>query len=268
MASFRENGFVVVPDLLRPDELDQFGACVDAAVARRRRGDTRSLAEKSRYEQSFQQCMNLWEDCPDVRPLSFHQGIAETAARLLGVAALRLWHDQALYKEPGGRETDAHQDHPYWPIAESDNITAWIPFDGSTLESGAMGYVPGSHRFGLSRFVNIFGTKEPYDLVNGPEARGVDPVFVEVPRGSVAFHHGRTIHLARPNRSGRPRRVHTMIFFADGSTRGTSAPHFSVDRASIAVGDPIASPATPVAWPRSQGDLPEPPGDTPFFLRA
>ena len=116
----------------------------------------RTLAEKSRYEQSFTQCQNLWEDCPDVRPLTFHPLIAETAARLLGVDAVRLWHDQALYKEAGGRETDPHQDHPYWPIVETDTITAWIPFDGSTLETGAMGYLPGSHRLGVREFVDIF----------------------------------------------------------------------------------------------------------------
>ena len=88
-----------------------------------------------------------------MRPLTFHPRLAETAARLLGVDAVRLWHDQALYKEPGGRETDPHQDHPYWPIVETNTITAWIPFDGSTLESGAMGYLPGSHRLGLREFV-------------------------------------------------------------------------------------------------------------------
>ena len=104
----------------------------------------RALAEKTAYEQSFQQCMNLWEDCPEVRPLTFHPRLGEAAARLAGVPALRVWHDQALYKEPGGRETDAHLDQAYWPIRETDTITAWIPFDGSKLESGAMGYLPGS----------------------------------------------------------------------------------------------------------------------------
>ncbi len=140
---FRRDGFVVVPDLLSADELAHFGAAVDEGVARRSRHDARTLAEKSRYEQSFTQCQNLWEDCPEVRPLTFHPVIAEAAARLLGVEAIRIWHDQALYKEAGGRETDPHQDHPYWPIVETDTITAWIPFDGSTLETGAMGYLPG-----------------------------------------------------------------------------------------------------------------------------
>ena len=136
---FRREGFVVVPDLLRADELARFGMAVDEGVARRTRLDTRALGEKSRYEQSFTQCQNLWEDCPEVRPLTFHPLITETSARLLGVDAIRIWHDQALYKEAGGRETDPHQDQPYWPIVETDTITAWIPFDGSTLANGAMG---------------------------------------------------------------------------------------------------------------------------------
>ncbi len=155
---FRRDGFVVVPGLLSADERRRYGSAVDEAVGARSKHDTRALAEKSRYEQSFIQCQNLWEDGAEVRPLTFHAGLAETAARLLGVDAVRLWHDQALYKEPGGRETDPHQDQPYWPIVETNTVTAWIPFDGSTLESGAMGYLPGSHRLGLREFVNIFAT--------------------------------------------------------------------------------------------------------------
>ena len=62
---FWRDGFVVVPDLLTADELARFGAAVDEGVARRSRHDTRTVAEKSRYEQSFIQCQNLWEDCPE-----------------------------------------------------------------------------------------------------------------------------------------------------------------------------------------------------------
>ena len=127
------------------------------------------------------------------------------AARLLGVDAIRLWHDQALYKEPGGRETDPHQDQPYWPIEEADTITAWIPLDGSTMENGAMGYLPGSHRLGIRKFVNIF-FGPPEDVLASDGLRGVQPVYVEVPPGGVAFHHGLTFHLARPNMTDRPRR--------------------------------------------------------------
>ena len=257
--TFVRDGFVVVPDLLTTDELVRFGAAVDEGVARRSRHDARTVAEKSRYEQSFIQCQNLWEDCDEVRPLTFHPLITETAARLLGVAAVRIWHDQALYKEAGGRETDPHQDQPYWPIVETNTITAWIPFDGSTLESGAMGYLPGSHRLGVREFVDIF-TGSGDDPLARDELAGSQAVFVEVPPGSVAFHHGLTFHLAKPNRTGTVRRVHTAIYFADGSTRGAGRfPHPSVERAGIAMGAVIASDVTPIAWPRPDGGPPLPP---------
>lgn len=256
---FNRNGFVVVPDLLTEEELDRYGRAVDDAVARRKRYDKRAVAEKTLYEQSFIQCMNLWEDTPAVLPLTFHPLIGETAATLLGVKAIRLWHDQALYKEAGGRETEPHQDQPYWPMAETDTITAWIPFDGSTHASGSMGYVPGSHKVGLRRFVNIFTADGKEELLQRPELKSTPPVFVEVPRGAVAFHHGLTVHLAKPNTSGRVRRVHTMIMFRDGSTRKGMFPHFCVERPAIADGAPIASDLTPIIWPRPAGDLPKPP---------
>jgi len=256
--AFARDGFVVIPDLLTIEELDHFEPLVTEAVARRQSHDHRALAEKSRYEQSFVQSINLWEDTPGVRPLTFHPRVAAAAAALLRADAVRLWHDQALYKEAGGRLTDPHQDQPYWPIAEPRTVTAWIPFDGSTLDNGAMGYIAGSQRSGLRKFVNIF-FGQPDDLLTEPELAGVEPTFVEVPRGSVAFHHGLTAHLALANQTDQVRRVHTMIYFADGCTRGSPFPHFSVDRDGIEVGHPIAGKVTPIAWPRPAGDLPPTP---------
>ena len=255
VAAFERDGFVVVPDLLTSEELDHYGRVVTEAVAARTAADTTPLAQKSRYQQSFVQCMNLWEDHPQVAPLTFHPRVGQAAAELLGVPAVRLWHDQALFKQPGGRPTDAHQDHPYWPIQETASVTAWVPFEGSTLASGAMAYLPGSHTIGLRRFVNIF-FGDPEDLLAHPEVAGIEPVLVEVPKGSVAFHHGLTVHLANPNTTDRPRAVHTMIYVPDGSTRGYPYPHFSVDRSAIEVGQPIDGDATPIAWPRPEGDLP------------
>ncbi len=260
--AFERDGFVVVPGLLGDDELDRYAGLVTDAVAVRTVEDTTPLEEKSRYQQSFVQCMNLWEDHAAVRPLTFHPKLGQAAAELLRVPAIRLWHDQALYKQPGGRPTDAHQDHPYWPMKETSSVTAWIPFEGSTLASGAMAYLPGTHTIGLRKFVNIF-FGEPEDILSDPEVAGVEPVFVEVPKGSVAFHHGLTVHLANPNTTDRARAVHTIIYFPDGHTRGHPFPHFSVDRNGIEVGQPIDGDATPLVWPRE--DLPEPPA-TPISI--
>ncbi len=255
--TFERDGFVVVPDLLTAAELDRYGDAVTAAVEDRTRHDTTPLEQKSRYQQSFVQCMNLWEDHPDVAPLVFHPRVGQAAAELLGVEAVRLWHDQALYKRAGGRVTDPHQDHPYWPILETASVTAWIPFEGSTTASGAMSYLPGSHAIGLRKFVNIF-FGEPEDILTDPEIADLEPVLVEVPRGGVAFHHGLTVHFASANRTDRDRAVQTMIYFPDGSTRGYAFPHFAVERSGIEVGAVIDGDVTPIAWPRP-ADVPIPP---------
>jgi ectoine hydroxylase-related dioxygenase (phytanoyl-CoA dioxygenase family) len=146
-------------------------------------------------------------------------------------------------------------------MKETASVTAWIAFEGSTVASGAMAYLPGSHKIGMRKFVNIF-FGEPEDILADEELRGIEPVHVEVPKGSIAFHHGLTVHLAEPNTTDRDRAVHTIIYFADGNTRGYPFPHFAVDRGGVEVGEPIASDVTPIAWPRPDGDLPAPPPST------
>jgi len=264
--AYERDGFVVIEGLVTEAELDRFEPLVTEAVRVRSDPDSRALPERSLYEQSFQQCINLWEDFPALRPLVFHPRVGQAAAELLGVEVVRLWHDQALYKRAGGRDTDAHQDQPYWPIAETDTITAWIPLQGSTIESGAMAYLPGSHRTGLRKFQNIFTADDVKEFLASPEIAEIDPVWVEVPRGGVAFHSGLTVHMAKPNVTGTDRAVQTMIMFADGCTRSTSRFHPSVDRDAIAVGAPIRGACTPILWPLEPGDYPAPPPPVPDAL--
>jgi ectoine hydroxylase-related dioxygenase (phytanoyl-CoA dioxygenase family) len=252
---YRRDGFVHAPGVLDPAEVRRFGAAVDRAVATRKRGDPRTLSEKTPYEQSFIQCQYLWEDFPEVRPLTFHPAIGALAAALIGAPAIRLWHDQALYKEAGGRETEAHQDHPYWPIAELDTITAWIPFIDVDAETGMMGYVPGSHR-GEAQFVDIFTSPGAGKALEAKQTRA--PTFVPCRAGDVVFHHGLTVHLAKPNLSSRTRRVYTAIYIADGVHRSGERPHPSVDRDGVGVGQLIAGKATPIVWPLEDGVLPAP----------
>ena len=252
---YRRDGFVHVPGLLPSAEMPALAAAVDAAVAKRKTHDTRTLGEKSPYEQSFIQCQYLWEDFPAVRPLMFHPALGAALGALLGAERVRLWHDQALYKEPGGRETDAHQDHAYWPIAEADTITAWIPLTEIDDATGCMGYVPGSH-LGEVEFVDIFS--KPGSGAELVARQTAEPVWVPCKPGDVIFHHGRTVHLARPNRSDRMRRVYTGIYFKDGCTRGVNRPHPSVDRDGIAVGGVIDGLATPVVWPLQGAGYPAP----------
>ncbi len=254
-ARFRRDGFLHVPGVLEPEELARFGPAVDEAVAVRKRGDTRTLDEKTPYEQSFLQCQYIWEDFPGVRPLTFHPRIGQLAAALIGAARIRLWHDQALYKEAGGRETEPHTDQPYWPIAETDTITAWVPLSDVDEVSGWMGYVPGSHH-AKAEFIDIFQTTGAGESLVAKFT--ASPVFVRCGPGDVIFHHGSTVHMAKANRSAATRRVYTAIYFRDGCTRGGERAHPSVDRDAIAVGAVIDGGGTPIVWPLADGVLPQP----------
>lgn len=159
VSAFQTNGFVVTQGLLGDSsDIQRYRHAVDAAVASRTAGDTRTLSERTRYERSFVQCMRLWETDPAVAQLTFHPKLAQAAAELLGVSGVCLWQDQALYKQAGGRSTDPHQDAPFWPIGNAPLISAWIPLNAVPLRG--MGYVAGSHKHGRLKVVDLGRTAE------------------------------------------------------------------------------------------------------------
>lgn len=249
---------MITPDVLNEQELVRYSKAVDAEVAKRTRDDLRTVSEKNTYEQSFVQCMRLWETSKDVLPLTCHSGMAGVAAQLLGVESVRLWQDQALYKEAGGRETTAHQDQPFWPIGEHPLVSAWIPFDDVTIANGAMAYVRGSHKAGRLKVVDITHTSEPYDILRDPALNGMQPQYMEVQAGSVIWHHGFTVHMASANETPKPRRVFTIVYLSGSAKRERDWPLFPLDREEIRVGEVIEGPGMPMLWPPS-AELPTPP---------
>jgi len=255
---FASDGFLVVPDLFSPEEMALFLETVDAAIAQRQDKPPR-MAARDVYDRMFTQYFNLWESSREVRALTFDRRIARIASSLLQVPALRVYCDQSFYKDPGSSATGAHQDYSLLSIEETRTITAWIPLEACTREAGTLGYLPGSHKFGCVTNVDLIMGRNPFASVGSDHENAV---FVEPRLGSVAFHHVLTLHFSTPNTSDRTRKALAITFFADGSTRGSTWPHASVDRARIAVGQRIQGPATPLAWP-PQACLPDTPPPNP-----
>jgi len=252
---FARDGFVVVPGVFSREEIASFAEAVDQAIAERE-DKLPGMAERDQYDRMFTQYYNLWESSPLVRRWTFAPRLAEIASRLLQAPALRLYCDQSFYKEPGSSGTGVHQDYRLLSIEETQTLNAWIPFEGCTRDAGALAYLPGSHKFGPVTNLDLALGRDPLADVR----RLIDnPVFLELEPGSVAFHHVLTYHLSSPNQSSRTRKAMAITYFADGSTRGTTWPHASVDRDSIAVGEPIQSLATPIVWPAPQRLPPAPP---------
>jgi ectoine hydroxylase-related dioxygenase (phytanoyl-CoA dioxygenase family) len=82
------------------------------------------------------------------------------AADLMEVEGVRLYHDQALFKEAGGGITPWHADQYYWPLATSKTITAWIPLQATPLEMGPLEFSAGSQQVLTGRELSISDTSE------------------------------------------------------------------------------------------------------------
>ena len=54
--------------------------------------------------------MNVWEQDADIHRFAHGTRLARIAANLMGVRGVRLYHDQALRKQPGGGQTPWHAD--------------------------------------------------------------------------------------------------------------------------------------------------------------
>lgn len=171
----------------------------------------RPLEERSTYDRAFLQVMNLWEQSPLVARFVMGRRLARIAATLLRVRGVRLYHDQSLYKEPGGGITPAHADQYYWPLSTDRTITAWIPLQPVPMDMGPLGFYAGSQGVSFGRDLGISDESEA--RISDNMARHGFPFQVEpFDLGDISFHLGWTFHKAGANTSTRPRSVMTVIY--------------------------------------------------------
>src|SRR5262249_7240400 len=171
--------------------------------------DRPPLEARSLYDRAFLQVTNLWTTSALARELVFGRRLARIASELMGCRGVRLWHDQALYKEPGGGFTPWHADQYYWPLATDRSITAWIPLQDTPSEMGPLAFADGSWRLHEGRDLAI-GEESERVLQRSLRACAIDEGPFAL--GDVSFHSGWTFHRAGPNTTPRARAVMTIIY--------------------------------------------------------
>jgi phytanoyl-CoA hydroxylase len=220
IASYRANGFLVIPDFLSEDELALWRERVDAAVAsreRRRLAKSTEMAGDSYYDNVFIQRVNLWQDNEGIRQLMIDARLGKLAAELAGVDGIRIWHDQALIKQPWGNPTGWHLDNPYWSFSSRQSISIWVALDDATLENGCLYFIPGSHK--TATYDNVGIGQNIGDLFRAyPEWGKQKAVAAPMKAGSCSFHTGLTAHGAGANMTPGFRRAMTCAYMPDGST--------------------------------------------------
>lgn len=207
---FHANGFVKLPGVLAPDIVQHYEPEITRKVIELNTQHL-PLTERDTYGKAFLQVSNLWQHSEMVREFVFSPRLAGIAADLLGVNSVRLYHDQALYKEPGGGITPWHADQYYWPLSSDRTITVWVPLQETPAEMGPLAFASGSHRLSHGRGLSISDESE---RVLQEVLAEQDFPLAQTPYqlGEVSFHSGWTFHRAAPNNSGTARRVMTIIY--------------------------------------------------------
>jgi ectoine hydroxylase-related dioxygenase (phytanoyl-CoA dioxygenase family) len=215
IAFYHRNGYYIREGFLEAADLEEWRAAVDEAVFKRTGHDKRTMAEKTDWEKALKQVMNLWKDNPPMRKLMLDERMGKAAARLAGVDGIRIFHDQALIKDPGGRPTVWHQDLPYWSFTHRAAISIWVALDDATEENGCLWYMPGSQNTELGAGVDLGKNDDIREKV--PQLRCLSAVKVPVKAGTAIWHNGLTYHYAGPNRTEKSRRAMTCAYMPDGA---------------------------------------------------
>ena len=213
---FRQKGHVLIRGVASPTEAAAYRTVI-ADAADEYNSEARPLAERDTYGKAFLQIMNLWVRDDAVRKFTTARRFAGIAAQLLGVPGVRLYHDQALFKEPGGGPTPWHQDQYYWPLDTDKTITMWMPMVDVPAEVGSMTFASGSHKNGYINAVAISDQSDAFFNDYVEKNRLPLHSYGALSAGDATFHYGWTLHSAPPNPTTKMREVMTIIYFADGT---------------------------------------------------
>ena len=213
---FREKGHTLIREVLSPEEIAVYRPIIVGA-AERYNTEKRKLQDRDTYGKAFLQIMNLWRVDEDARKFVLAKRMAKIAADLLGVENVRLYHDQALFKEAGGGPTPWHQDQYYWPIDTNNTVTMWMPLVDIDVDMGMLTFASGSYTNGAIFNHEISDESEmAFDEYvkekNFPISRATT-----MKAGDATWHRGFTIHNAPGNNSAKMREVMTVIYMADGA---------------------------------------------------
>jgi len=165
------------------DELEK----IEAAV--------RDNAEKSKAVRTY---CNL--SMPFVDEVSRNPAVIEPVAEILGEDIL-VFGCSFFTKEANSTSyVSWHQDLHYWGLDNEEEVTAWVALSPSTVASGCMRFVAGSHNAILDHRDTF---AEQNLLTRGQEIAvevdESDAVDVILASGEMSLHHGRLLHASNHN---------------------------------------------------------------------
>ncbi len=202
---FEENGYLVIEDLLTPDEVayysDLYNSFLSNSIdASRYRSD---LSGGDGKKEKITQIMVPSKLVPVLLQKPFHQRSLQAAKELMG-DDIELDFDMMINKAPyTDTRTPWHQDAAYWiNMPDKRAASCWVAIDHAYKENGCMWYTPKSHLAPILPHIQT-GNKGALQCEGSED----NSVYVELRPGSCVFHQGGTLHYSRGNATADNRRA-------------------------------------------------------------
>ena len=196
----------------------------------------------------------MWTVSEIARAFVTSRRLARIAAELLGVPAVRLYHDNALSKLPGCGRTPWHYDAHHYPIASENVVTVWLPLQPTPREMGPIAFARGIEAWRRVAELEFSKFDESYDrgIARALRDAGVSLDDGPFELGELSFHHTHSLHTAGPNRTDLARMALATTYLEDGARMVEDPTMISGDyekfMPGVRPGDPIATELNPVLY--------------------
>lgn len=253
--SYQKDGHIFLKNVASAEEIQTYEPIISDWVFKLNYHD-KPIAERDTYGKAFIQVSNLWKKSEAAAKFTLANRFAKIAAELMGVDGVRIYHDQALFKEPGGGHTPWHQDQIYWPLDTNHTITMWIPLVPIPAEVGTMNFASGTNHLGYVSKQEI-SDESHKTLGQFIEGRRIPQInYGAMSAGDATFHAGWTMHSAPGNPTDHMRKVMTIIYYADGTR--VAEPDSNARRSDLETwlpgcvpGSNAVSPLNPLVYKKS-----------------
>jgi phytanoyl-CoA hydroxylase len=203
LSQYRDQGYLLVPGLLRAHEIDELATTFQEMHAR---GSIPGCFQIGTPEEIATDPLKLYPRMMHPHRVNdvalrymLHQAIMDVLSELFGEAPLAA-QSMFYWKPPKARGQALHQDNFYLKVHPGTCIAAWAPVDDTDEENGCLVVAPGSHN------LDIFCPEEADPTLSFtrhfvPVPKGLEEVPVRMRAGDVLFFGGNLIHGSYPNRS-------------------------------------------------------------------
>jgi ectoine hydroxylase-related dioxygenase (phytanoyl-CoA dioxygenase family) len=256
---YREDGYLVVKNVLSKDEVAELGRVTDEFREKSREATEHTGVfdlepDHTPEDPKLRRIKSPHEHHPVYEAARCNERILDVVEHLVG-PGVRFFETKLNMKCPeGGSQVEWHTDWGFYPHTNDDIVAVGISLDDMEIENGCMMVMPGSHtgphwsHHEDGVFIGAV-SEEAFDMEYAA------PVTMKA--GDISVHHVRLLHGSAPNVSERPRRLLLQSYTALDAFPLSGIPDWDVWNDMILRGEPTFEPRlekVPVHFPLPMPD--------------